>query len=270
MPGKKAASKPAAGASKPVKSAGKNKKPNHPLFKSRPKIFGIGGALRPKGAINLYRYVKWPRYVKLQRQKQVLLNRIKVPPAINQFRHALDKNHASELFRLLNKYRPETRQDKSKRLLEEAKVRAAGNEVAKSKPVVVKYGLDNVTRIIEQNEAKLVVIAHDVDPIELVVWLPALCQKKKIPYVIVKGKARLGQVVHMKTCAALCITDVRAEDKAVLAQLAEVATTNFNDRAQFFRRTWGGLALGVKSQHDRTRREKEAREEADAAKKLKK
>lgn len=38
------------------------------------------------------------------------------------------------------------------------------------------------------------VIAHDVDPIELVVWLPALCRKMEIPYAIVKGKSRLGAV----------------------------------------------------------------------------
>ena len=38
------------------------------------------------------------------------------------------------------------------------------------------------------------VIAHDVDPIELVVWLPALCRKMEIPYCIVKGKSRLGAV----------------------------------------------------------------------------
>ena len=45
-----------------------------------------------------------------------------------------------------------------------------------------------------QGKAQLVVIAHDVDPIELVIWLPALCRKMGIPYCIVKGKARLGQV----------------------------------------------------------------------------
>lgn len=45
-----------------------------------------------------------------------------------------------------------------------------------------------------QNKAQLVVIAHDVDPIELVVWLPHLCRKMEIPYCIVKGKARLGSV----------------------------------------------------------------------------
>lgn len=52
-----------------------------------------------------------------------------------------------------------------------------------------------------QNKAQLVVIAHDVDPIELVVWLPALCRKMEIPYCIVKGKARLGSV----SCSLFCV-----------------------------------------------------------------
>ena len=43
----------------------------------------------------------------------------------------------------------------------------------------------------------MVVIAHDVDPIELVVWLPALCRKMEVPYCIVKGKARLGSVLTL-------------------------------------------------------------------------
>lgn len=203
----------------------------NPLFKSRPKVFGIGGDLRPKGSRNMYRFVRWPRYIKLQRQKQVLLARIKVPPAINQFRTTLEKNHSAELFRLLAKYKPESKQAKAARLLEEAKVsrdggghhdtradsgyffflpqaRAAGKPVQKSKPVRLHYGLNSVTGLVEQNEARLVVIAHDVDPIELVVWLPALCAKKNVPYVIVKGKSRLGQAVGMKTCAVLCLTAV--------------------------------------------------------------
>ena len=48
------------------------------------------------------------------------------------------------------------------------------------------------SNLIEQNKARLVITAHDVDPIESVVWLPTLCWKMEIPYCIVKGKARLG------------------------------------------------------------------------------
>jgi len=283
MPGKKAntqqqkTKKAPAPAPKVAKTAGKASSVDasaapkkNPLFKAKPKIYGIGGALRPKGSRNLYRFVKWPRYVKLQRQKQVLLNRIKVPPSINQFRFSLEKNHSAELFKLLRKYKPESVQDKKARLLAEAKSKSEGKEVSKRKPIFVKYGLQNVTSLVEQNEAKLVVIAHDVDPIELVVWLPALCQKKNVPYVIVKGRARLGQVVGLKNAAVVALTNVNDEDRNQLTQLTEVARSNFNDRAQFFRKTWGGLSSGVKSQHRRNARDKQAREEADAAKQLKK
>ena len=52
--------------------------------------------------------------------------------------------------------------------------------------MVVKYGINHITTLVEQRQASLVVIAHDVDPIELVVWLPALCRRMDVPYVIVK------------------------------------------------------------------------------------
>jgi len=42
----------------------------------------------------------------------------------------------------------------------------------------------------------MVVIACDVDPIELVLWLPTLCRKMEVPYAFVHGKARLGELVH--------------------------------------------------------------------------
>ena len=50
----------------------------------------------------------------------------------------------------------------------------------------MKFGLNHVTTLVESGKAQLVVIAHDVDPIELVVWLPALCRKMGVPYCIVK------------------------------------------------------------------------------------
>ncbi len=54
-------------------------------------------------------------------------------------------------------------------------------------------------------------VSRQVDPIEIVVWLPALCRKMDVPYCIVKGKARLGAVVHKKTATALAFTGVRKE-----------------------------------------------------------
>lgn len=59
------------------------KKPSNPLFEKRPKTFGVGGALPPKR--DLHRFVKWPKYVRLQRQRRVLYQRLKVrsiPPSL--------------------------------------------------------------------------------------------------------------------------------------------------------------------------------------------
>lgn len=60
------------------------------MFEKRPKQFGIGGALPPKK--DLTRFVKWPHVVRIQRQRRILKQRLKVPPAVNQFTKTLDKN----------------------------------------------------------------------------------------------------------------------------------------------------------------------------------
>lgn len=80
------------------------------------------------------------------------------------------------------------------------------------KPKFIKSGLNHVTTLIEQGKAKLVVIAHDVDPIELVVWLPSLCRTKNVPYCFIKSKSRLGQLVNKKFTSCIAITDVKKED----------------------------------------------------------
>ena len=139
------------------------------------------------------RFVSWPKYVRIQRQKRILLQRLKVPPAIHQFQHTLNRNEAGKVLKLLNKYRPETKAQKKKRLESEAadKIQEKKGQEKKMQNVV-KYGLNHVTTLIENKKAKLVCIAHDVDPIELVIFLPTLCQKKDVPYCFIKGKARLG------------------------------------------------------------------------------
>ena len=204
-----------------------------------------GQDIRPQ--TDLTRFVKWPEYVRLQRQKVILHQRLKVPPAIAQFSHTLDKNTATQLFKLLNKYRPESKQEKKARLTaaaasaaeekeKDAKVRSlpflfhhpfqSCYEQDSKKPLFVKYGLNHIVALIEAKKAALVVIAHDVDPIELVVFLPALCRKMGVPYVIVKGKARLGTVVHKKTAAVVALQEVKSEDQRELATLVSAAKAN--------------------------------------------
>jgi len=220
--------------------SGKN---NNVLFEKRPRVFSIGGDLPPRRDVT--RYVKWPKYIRLQRQRRILLSRLRVPPTINQFSKTLDKSNAQQLFKLLLKYRPETKVAKKKRLETIAKAKADKKEVEIKAPVNVKFGINHVTNLVEQKKAKLVVIAHDVDPLELVVWLPTLCRKMEVPYVIVKSKSRLGQVIHQKTATALAVTDVNKEDANMLKELSQVALDSFNKNTEV-RRTWGGGKLGPK------------------------
>jgi len=262
--GKKPAAAPF-GASKPAKVA------KNPLFEARQKNFSIGQDIQPKR--DLTRFVKWPEYIRLQRQKVILSQRLKVPPAIAQFSHTLDKNTATQLFKLLDKYRPETKQEKKARLTTTATVAAAGKGAPRGetkKPIYAKYGLNHIVALVEAKKAALVVIAHDVDPIELVIFLPALCRKMGVPYVIVKGKARLGTVVHKKTSAVVAIQEVRSEDDRELATIISAAKANFSDKYEEQRRVWGGGIRGNKSADMLQKRAKAAGQPitAAAAKKL--
>jgi large subunit ribosomal protein L7Ae len=240
--GKKVAPAPKVAVKKKVEP----KKIVNPLFEKRPKNFNIGQDIQPKR--DLYRFVKWPRYIRLQRQKAVLQQRLKIPPTINQFSQTLDKQTAVSLFKLLDKYRPETKLAKKRRLKARAEARAKGKEEkVTKKPNVLKQGANSVTTAVEQKKATLVVIAHDVDPIELVVFMPALCRKMGVPYCIVKSKARLGRLVHRKTCTCVALTTTNSEDRNQYNKLLEAIKTNFNDRFEEIRRHWGGGEIGVKS-----------------------
>merc|ERR1712156_1392099 len=110
------------------------------LFKKSARNFRLGGDIQPKR--DLTRFVKWPRYVRIQRQKRILMQRLK------------------------------------------AEAEKGANKTAK--PIHIKFGLNHVTTLIEENKAKLVVIAHDVDPLEIVVHLPSLCRKKGVPFCFIR------------------------------------------------------------------------------------
>ncbi|MCQ2820975.1 MAG: ribosomal L7Ae/L30e/S12e/Gadd45 family protein [archaeon] len=183
----------------------------HPLCQPNPKNFRLGNSIRP--SIVKSRFVRYPRYVQIQRQKRILLRRLKCPHAIAQFMEPLEKSDANQLFSILQKYSPETKKEKKERLQKEAKSEVKGEKKGKKqqgeKPVDAKCGLNHVTYLIEQKKAKMVLIAADVDPIETVVFLPTLCKSMDIPYAIVPSKARLGQIVHKKSATCLALTDFK-------------------------------------------------------------
>ena len=59
----------------------------------------------------------------------------------------------------------------------------------------IKVGVNEVTKAIERGVAKLVLIARDVSPPEIVMHLPLLCKEKNIPCGEVDSKEKLGVAV---------------------------------------------------------------------------
>ena len=199
----------------------------HPLSQPAPKNFNFGNDVRPR--IVKSRFVKFPRYVQLQRQKRILMRRLKVPPAIAQYYDPLDKDTCKKVYKILESYAPETKKEKKERLKNEAKEQEKNKDKKKDgkKPVSVKCGLNHVTYLVEQKRAKLVLIAADVDPIETVVFLPTLCKTMDVPYAIVPSKAKLGELAHKKTCTCLALTDFK-DSAAELENLCK----NFREKFQ--------------------------------------
>merc|ERR1711862_786972 len=150
----------------------------------------------------------------------------------------------------MHKYKPETKKEKKERLTAIAAKRAETGQAAAAgkKPIVLKYGINHITNLVESRKAQLVVIAHDVDPIEIVVWLPALCRKMDVPYCIVKGKSSLGKLVHKKTATAVALTEVNREDVGDLESLVSMARKSYNDNKEHLTQ-WGGGERGLKSSY---------------------
>lgn len=76
-----------------------------------------------------------------------------------------------------------------------------------AKTGAVRKGTNETTKAVERAHAKLVMIAEDVDPPEVVAHLPLLCEERKISYVYVPSKEKLGEAIGIDVPAAsACIT----------------------------------------------------------------
>ncbi len=89
----------------------------------------------------------------------------------------------------------------------------------------IRVGTNEVTKSSERAEAKLVVMAEDVDPVEILVHIPMLCEEKRIPYVYVPKKQRLGQSAGLSKGAASVAVVEPGEAKALLEEIAAAFPT---------------------------------------------
>jgi large subunit ribosomal protein L7Ae len=89
----------------------------------------------------------------------------------------------------------------------------------------IRVGTNEVTKSSERAEAKLVVMAEDVDPVEILVHVPMLCEEKRIPYLYVGKKQRLGQAAGLSKSAASVAVVEAGEAKGLLEELATTFPT---------------------------------------------
>ena len=85
----------------------------------------------------------------------------------------------------------------------------------------IKKGTNETTKAIERGIAKLVLIAGDVSPPEIVMHLAPLCDEKAINYIFIKEKKQIGSVLGINIgCSSAVILDA-GEAKNLLIDLKE-------------------------------------------------
>jgi large subunit ribosomal protein L7Ae len=72
----------------------------------------------------------------------------------------------------------------------------------------IRKGTNETTKAVERAVAKLVLIAEDVDPPQVVAHLPILCEERKISYLFVPSKLDLGRSAGIDVgCAAISVLE---------------------------------------------------------------
>jgi len=72
----------------------------------------------------------------------------------------------------------------------------------------IRRGTNESTKAVERGIAKLTLIAEDVEPPEVVAHIPLLCEERKVPYIYVPSKERLGKASGIDVkAAAISIVD---------------------------------------------------------------
>src|SRR4030042_4544307 len=75
-----------------------------------------------------------------------------------------------------------------------------------AKSGAVRKGTNETTKAIKRAQSKLVVIAEDVQPPEVVARLPLLCDERKIAFIFVPNKEKIGAAIGIDVPAgAACI-----------------------------------------------------------------
>ncbi|MFX1364439.1 MAG: ribosomal L7Ae/L30e/S12e/Gadd45 family protein [Promethearchaeota archaeon] len=89
--------------------------------------------------------------------------------------------------------------------------------IAETRDSKIRKGMNEVTKSIERVQAKLVVMAEDVTPPEILFHIPLLCEEKGIPYGYLSTKKELGNVIRINvSSSAIAIENVGSGNENAL------------------------------------------------------
>jgi large subunit ribosomal protein L7Ae len=88
----------------------------------------------------------------------------------------------------------------------------------------IKKGANEATKSIERGLAQLVLIGADVQPEEVVMHLPALCDEKKIPYLFVKKQNDIGAASGLDVGSAAAAIVKPGKAKEIIDDIAKKVT----------------------------------------------
>lgn len=84
----------------------------------------------------------------------------------------------------------------------------------------IRAGLNEVTKSIERKNAKLVVMAEDVTPPEILYHIPLLCDEKQIPYAYVSKQKELGESIGLNVASSsVAVESVGKGNKGILDEI---------------------------------------------------
>jgi len=88
----------------------------------------------------------------------------------------------------------------------------------------IRKGVNETTKAIERGIAKLVVMAQDVTPEEIMMHLPVICDEKKVPYTYIGTKQELGKASGIDVpTSSIAVVEV-GEAKKLITEIAEKIT----------------------------------------------
>ncbi|MDO9096650.1 MAG: 50S ribosomal protein L7Ae [Candidatus Methanoperedens sp.] len=89
----------------------------------------------------------------------------------------------------------------------------------------IKKGTNEATKAIERGTAKLVIIGEDVNPPEIVMHLPALCEEKNTPYIFVKKQVELGAACGLSVGSGAAAIVEPGKGKELVEEVAQKVQT---------------------------------------------